>query len=211
MLENKPANWNDLYRNIQSEELTWHEPLPLISVRLITMLNLPKDAAIIDVGAGDSVLVKYLLALGFRNITVADFSIEGLAKTKRRLGELASWVKWYHGNILELTDCNKYDLWHDRATFQFLNNTGEQMMYIKTAYNALKSNGQIVLSEFGNDSPTLCYDFKVHKYAENRLNKLFGPLFKNTRVIYHNHITPANMLLPFIYYNFKKEQVPQIH
>ena len=204
MLQNTSSNWNDLYRNCQSEELTWFEPLPLVSVRLITKLNLPKDASIIDVGVGDSMLVKYLLALGFRDITVADFSSEGLTRSKKRLGELAPWVKWIHGDILELTDHNRYDLWHDRATFQFLNNAKEEIDYIRIAYNALKSNGHVILAEYTKDSPTLCHGFKVNRYSENRLNKLFGPLFKNTGAIFHKHITPANELLPFTYYSYKK-------
>ena len=204
MLKNNPSNWDALYQCIQTDELTWHEPLPLNSVKLITLLNLPKDASIIDVGAGGSMLVNYLLALGFRNITVADFSVEGLMRAKMQLGNLASQVKWIHANILELTGISQYDLWHDRATLQFFNDSKEQITYVKTAYKALKPNGHVILGQFAKEAPELCHEFIVQKFSENKFDKLFRSLFKKTDTIYHKHITPANGLLPFIYCSFRK-------
>ncbi len=204
MQENLPIVWDNLYRYTPEDELSWREPLPLTSIRMISMLDLPKDAAIIDVGAGDSRLAKYLLALNFKNITLLDFSAEALSRAKSQLGELASEVKWIHGNILDIKNQNSYDLWHDRATFSFFNEKEDQLAYVKTAYHALKPDGRLILGGFAKKGPGYCNGLPVQQYSENGLQKLFGPVFEKEKCSYHQHITPSNQLQPFIYCSFRK-------
>lgn len=204
MIKNTPESWDNIYQYTPVNELTWYEHLPLTSIRLIAALNLPKDAAIIDVGGGGSKLAKYLLALGYENITILDFSTEGIKKGRLELGELATMVKWIHADVLEFEKNNYYDLWHDRATFNFITNTQEQMQYIKSAYKALRNDGHIILGSFSNSGPSAYNDFAVKSYSAKTLSRLFGTLFENQGCIHHNHITPLNDLKPFIYCWFKK-------
>lgn len=209
MHENSPIYWDNIYRYSPQHELSWHEPIPITSVRLISMLDLPKDAAIIDIGAGDSKLAKYLLALEYRNITILDFSAEALAKGKQQLGDLAPKVKWVHGNVLEFVNANHYDLWHDRATFHYLTEPEDQVSYVKAAYNALKNSGHIILGTFTKKAPASSNGLAVQKHSESSINKLFGSLFKARGCTYHQHITPSNSLQPFIYCSYRKNNSHQ--
>lgn len=204
MQKNIPATWDYIYQYTPAQELSWHEYLPVTSIRLINKLNLPKDAAIIDVGGGDSKLAKYLLALGYENITILDFSTEAIKRGKQQLAELATKVTWVHTDVLYFEKENHYDLWHDRATFNFLTDSTEQLTYVRNAYKSLKKNGHVIIGSFSTGSPAFYNDLAVQNHSEDSLDKMFGSLFKNEGCIHRKHITPSNELLPFVYCRFKK-------
>lgn len=69
---------------------------------------------------GDSRLVDLLLEEGFTNITVLDIAEEGIRKAQTRLGGKASLVKWIVSDVRAFKPAQKFDVWHDRATFHFL-------------------------------------------------------------------------------------------
>ncbi|MBK8611768.1 MAG: class I SAM-dependent methyltransferase [Chitinophagaceae bacterium] len=62
-------------------------PFPETSVQFIKDLNIPKDAAIIDVGGGDSYLADVLLQEGYKDITVLDISAKAPQNARKRLGK----------------------------------------------------------------------------------------------------------------------------
>ena len=81
------SHWEKIYATKRQDEVSWYQPTPGISLDFIHELNIPKDAAIIDVGGGDSYLVDSLLAAGFTDITVLDISEAAINKAKQRLGK----------------------------------------------------------------------------------------------------------------------------
>nr|MCU0395367.1 SAM-dependent methyltransferase [Chitinophagaceae bacterium] len=78
MNTDRKAHWEQVYATRQHHELSWIQPVPETSLQLIRALQLPAQAAIIDVGGGDSLLVDHLLAEGFTDITVLDISAQSL-------------------------------------------------------------------------------------------------------------------------------------
>jgi hypothetical protein len=66
---NKKQHWENIYQNHQLKQVSWYEPIPETSLSIIKRFKLPKNAAIIDIGGGDSLLVDYLLLMGYNNIT----------------------------------------------------------------------------------------------------------------------------------------------
>ena len=68
------------------DELTWYEEIPMPSIRLLSKCQINKDESILDVGAGASTFIDYLLNQGFKNIIAADISEIALNKIKERLG-----------------------------------------------------------------------------------------------------------------------------
>ena len=60
-------HWENAYLRKPPDKLGWYEPRLATSFALITGCNLPKDAAIIDVG-GASTLVDDLLDEGYGSI-----------------------------------------------------------------------------------------------------------------------------------------------
>jgi trans-aconitate methyltransferase len=129
-MNNWKKHWDEVYETKPLSEVSWYEPVPETSLQLINKLNLPKDAAIIDIGGGDSLLVDYLLGQGYTDITVLDISDKAIERAKRRLSNKAEQVKWIVSDILQYKTQQKYDLWHDRATFHFLTNQQDCQTYI---------------------------------------------------------------------------------
>ena len=84
---NSKLHWEKVYSAGQTNELSWYQPTPEISLDFITGLNISKSDAVIDVGGGDSYLVDHLLKRGFTDITVLDISEAAVNRAKERLGE----------------------------------------------------------------------------------------------------------------------------
>ena len=83
------------------------------------------DAAILDVGGGASTLVDGLLDAGYGDVTVLDMAPEGLTRARERLAGRAALAKWIAADILMAAlPSGRFDLWHDRAVFHFLNQPG---------------------------------------------------------------------------------------
>ena len=87
-MSDRKQHWENVYHTKQLTEVSWYEPIPETSLNIIKLFKLPKDAAIIDIGGGDSLLVDYLLMLGYTNITVLDISLKAIERKKDWLRKL---------------------------------------------------------------------------------------------------------------------------
>lgn len=82
-------HWETVFTTKAASEVSWFQTFPKISVDFLEEANLPLQANIIDVGAGDSHLVDVLLERGYQNIYVLDISANALERAKKRLGDKA--------------------------------------------------------------------------------------------------------------------------
>ncbi|WP_311195995.1 class I SAM-dependent methyltransferase [Antarcticibacterium sp. 1MA-6-2] len=89
MTKNNKDHWEKIYKSKNIDEVSWYQEKPLVALDFIKSFKLKKEAAIIDIGGGDSLLADHLLAEGYKNITVLDISEEALEKAKERLGKKA--------------------------------------------------------------------------------------------------------------------------
>ena len=71
---NSKEHWDAVYASKSPEEVSWFQRQPARSLDLIRRVAPRRDAAIIDVGGGASMLVDALLASGYTNITVSDIA-----------------------------------------------------------------------------------------------------------------------------------------
>ena len=101
MTKSTKEHWNTIYQNKKSNEVSWFQHKPTLSLNLINNLSIEKTSSIIDVGGGDSLLVDYLLKSGYTNITVLDISDKAISKAKVRLGSKADKVNWIVSDILD--------------------------------------------------------------------------------------------------------------
>ena len=124
----RQKHWNKIYQEKDPDQFSWTEQIPEVSLEWIRKSDLPKSAAIIDVGGGESKLIDFLLKEGYTNLTVLDISEAAIQKTKKRLGKMAEKVNFIATDILQL-EPSAYDLWHDRATFHFLVSDQEIQQY----------------------------------------------------------------------------------
>lgn len=126
----RQEHWENVYQTKAEEEVSWFQERPTLSLGFIQASTIGKDAAIIDVGGGESRLVDALLDEGYTDVSVLDLAEKALAVTKTRLGPRASQVKWIAADVTAWEPERSYDLWHDRAAFHFLTEPADRAAYI---------------------------------------------------------------------------------
>ena len=201
---NKKQHWETVFTSKQMNEVSWYQQTPQDSINFIEQLELPKTAAIIDVGGGDSFFADYLVNKGYSNITVLDISSVAIERVKQRFGRKAAKVKWIVADVLEFADGIKYDCWHDRAAFHFFTKEDEVKSYLSIAQQHLNTNGKLILSTFSTDGPEKCSGLPVKQYDENLLSITLQKWFTKIKCITTNHITPFKTVQNFLFCSFKK-------
>jgi ubiquinone/menaquinone biosynthesis C-methylase UbiE len=207
MENTRKEHWEKIYATKQLNEVSWYQPTPETSLQFVKEFNLPKDAAIIDVGGGDSFLVDHLLDLGFTNVTVLDISEKAIERVKPRLGEKASQVKFIVADASAFRPVEHYDLWHDRAAFHFLTDEKEIDRYLHTVKQHLKPEGKLVIGTFSEEGPTKCSGIQIKQYSERTLSEKLEEFFHKIKCITVDHITPFNTVQNFLFCSFSKFQL----
>lgn len=204
MKENRKKYWEQVYLTKNPEELSWTQAVPKTSLDFINSFNLPKNAGIIDIGGGDSLLVDFLLLKGFQNITVLDISATALEKAKARLGEKSKLVKWIVTDILNFRPVEPYCVWHDRATFHFLTEENQIAAYLKITEEWVAR--YMVMGTFSDKGPGKCSGFPVKQYTETQLQNQLSNTFTKIKCINEEHITPFNTKQRFLFCSFNKTE-----
>lgn len=203
MENTKKDHWETVYQTKQANEVSWTQDIPQTSLDFIQSFNLPKTANIIDIGGGDSRLVDFLLKEGYENISVLDISSSALERAKARLGANAHKVKWIVSDITEFQPAEKFDVWHDRATFHFLTTPEQIKKYTEIANNAV--TGFLTIGTFSNNGPKKCSGLDIMQYQESELNDVFSPCFNKLICKTEDHITPFSTTQNFVFCSFKKK------
>lgn len=166
---NTKEHWENIYQTKQLNEVSWFQQKPETSLRFFETFSVPKNAKIIDVGGGDSYLVDNLLELGYQDVSVLDISKSALDRAKQRLGDKAKNVKWIEADAAHFQPIEKYDFWHDRATFHFLTEHEDIENYIRTANENIAVNGVLVIGTFSENGPKKCSGIDIKQYSETSL------------------------------------------
>ena len=201
-MPDKKAHWETVYSTKQPNEVSWTQEVPQTSLSFIHSFDLPKSARIIDVGGGDSKLVDYLVAEGYANVTVLDISEKALERAKMRLGLLAEKVTWINSDITEFEPKERYDIWHDRATFHFLTTPEQISKYLSIAGSSVTS--YMTIGTFSNNGPKKCSGLDITQYSEEQLQQTLAEYFSKIKCITEDHTTPFNTIQNFLFCSFKK-------
>ncbi len=199
----RKSHWDNIYSTKNLNEVSWYERTPRISLSFIKSANLSNDARIIDVGGGDSFLVDNLIEQGYTNVSVLDISGKAIQRAKNRLGEKANLVTWIESDINDFTPTDKYDLWHDRATFHFLTDQCEIDRYSKLVANSLSNSGHAVIGTFSKTGPLKCSGIAITQYSIEELSSQFG-LLSPIDQLEIQHGTPFDTMQDFVFCHFKK-------
>ncbi len=197
-------HWENIYTTKSLEDVSWYQPTPEISLEFIGTLQLNLDAAIIDVGGGDSFLVDYLLKAGYTNITVLDISAAAIDRAKNRLGERASQVNWIVEDINRFVPTQSYDLWHDRAAFHFLTHSENIKRYVSTVNEALNPFGSLIIGTFSENGPIKCSGIEITQYSQQSMVRTFADKFVKIECANVDHNTPFDTVQNFTFCRFKK-------
>jgi len=202
----KKQHWEKVYATKASDNVSWFQEHASQSLELIHSTGLGKDAAVIDVGGGASVLVDELMEEGYKDLTVLDLSASALDVAKQRLGNDANSIHWMVGDIInvELSQ-NRYDIWHDRAVFHFLTDPADRQAYVEQVMRAVRPKGHVIIATFAEDGPEKCSGLPVMRYRPETLHAEFGEAFQ---LVKHNkelHHTPFGTEQKFIYCYCRKD------
>lgn len=201
---NRKKHWEEIYTTKDLQDVSWYQMMPVTSLNLITSSNLPKDAAIIDIGGGDSFLVDHLLDLGYKDITVLDISQQAIDKAKKRLGERQTEVTWIVTDITDFTSQKRYDLWHDRAAFHFLTAQNDINTYASTLSQSIQENGTAIIGTFSKSGPKKCSGIDIKQYSQNEFEMVFGETFSTKGFINVDHLTPTKKEQNFNFITLEK-------
>ena len=186
----KREHWDNIYSTKTLQEVSWHQPIPKISLDFILSLVLAKDSPIIDVGGGDSFLVDFLLNEGYTDLTVLDISKVAIERAKIRLAKNANKINWIVSDIINFFPERKYSIWHDRAVFHFLRKDQEINYYLKSLNSGTATDGRLVLGTFAENGPIRCCALDVKRYSFNDLERKIGDQFHIEKMINSIHQTP---------------------
>ncbi len=197
---NQKAHWDKVYSTKPAEAVSWFAPHLETSLKLIHEASTNKDAAIIDIGGGESTLVDDLFIEGYRNLSVLDISQKAIDVAKGRMGQNANRIQWYCADITQanLPEAN-FDIWHDRAAFHFLTKQSDRDRYVERVKRSVKHGGYVIMATFGPEGPTQCSDLDVERYDTQELHDQFGDSFELLQSSTEIHQTPMGTTQQFLY------------
>ena len=197
---NKQQHWENVYRTKARDEVSWFREHLDTSLRMITNTGVGKDAAIIDVGGGNSTLVDDLLDHEFIDVSVLDISGKAISDSKKRLGKKAEKLNWIVADITSVDlPADHYDVWHDRAVFHFLTDTEDRRKYVELVMRSLKQGGHIIVASFGLEGPQKCSGLDVVRYSPETMHDEFGNSFDLVESVGETHNTPFGTTQDFVY------------
>ena len=199
----RKTHWEQVYENKPVDQVSWFQRDPRRSLELIEASGTAKDAPIIDVGAGASVLVDQLLLNGYTDLSVLDISKNALDISKRRLGNHATDVAWLVDDVTEFQPGRSFALWHDRAVFHFLTDPSQQAAYRSTLMRALASGGQAIIGTFAVDGPLRCSGLEIAQYDAARMQAVMGADFTLLQESRESHTTPAGSIQNFVWFRLR--------
>lgn len=197
------THWEKVYETRNPDQVSWTQDIPQTSINFIHSFGVSKTAKIIDIGAGDSKLVDFLLDEGYENITVLDISERALEKAKIRLKEKAEKVNWIRADITDVTLTNSFDVWHDRAAFHFLTTEEQIGKYLEAARKSV--TGYMAIGTFSTTGPEKCSGLQIKQYDERSLINQLNNGFKKIKCITEDHVTPFDTIQNFLFCSFKRQ------
>jgi SAM-dependent methyltransferase len=197
------THWQDVWTRKEAEEVSWYQGDPSPSLELIRAAGLRRDAAIIDVGGGASVLVDRLLEAGYVHVAVLDIAEAALRQAAERLGPLGDDVTWIEADVLEWRPVpGLFDLWHDRAVLHFLTDAGDRARYVAVMKAALGPGATVILGAFAPDGPATCSGLPVCRQDAASLGALLGREFHLAEERREDHVTPGGATQKFLWARF---------
>lgn len=200
---NLKSHWENIYTSKSEDQMSWYEEFPTVSLKYLEEKNLPKDAAIIDVGGGQSRLAEVLVDKGYTNVSVLDISEKAIENSKKRMGEKANKVNWIVSDITSFSTEKKFDFWHDRAVLHFLTSDEQVNDYLKKANEYISHTGYLTVGTFSESGPEKCSGIEIRQYSEKKMSDVFNPYFEKIYCEEKTHETPAMKVQNFIFCNFK--------
>lgn len=201
---NRKEHWSQVYQTKAPDDVSWYQTRPTTSLKLIEASSVAKDQGVIDVGAGASALVDFLLEAGFKRLGVLDISAAALQHARQRLGVRATSVEWFEADVTEFRPPHRFGLWHDRAVFHFLTDPVDRRKYVETVSRTLTPDGHVVIATFAIEGPVKCSGLDVARYDAPSLAAELGAGFQLREQVDEIHVTPWSTEQKFSFFRFTR-------
>ena len=202
-------HWERVYQNKEIDRLGWYEAKSEPSLQLIEKCNLPRDAAILHVGAGATTLLDDLLKIGFSKLIANDISSSALRELQLRLGkDQSKKVQWIVDDLtgpFELTSLGSVDLWHDRAVLHFFNDSLQQSAYFGLLRDLVKIEGFVIIAAFNLNGAPKCSGLPVHRYDASMLQEKLGEEFLLIETFDYTYTMPSGDTREYVYTLFQRK------
>lgn len=203
-MANKKEHWEKVYLTRQDNEVGWFQENPTTSLNLVQKYAKDKKGPIIDIGAGNSFLIKKLFELGFEDLTVLDISRAAIERSKSRFANLKNEISWIEKDVLSFTATGLFKVWHDRAVFHFLTRPKEISTYAEVAAANIEKDGYLILGTFSETGPVSCSGLPIVQYSAESFTKVFESNFRLIECFDDVHITPSGNAQNFIWVVFRR-------
>ena len=204
-MEGLQEHWEKVYTTKGRQDVSWTQLIPETSLRMIGRLMLPADAAVIDIGGGDSKLAACLIGQGYENISVLDISAAALERAKSDMGSQSANVKWFCADINHYVPHQRFALWHDRAAFHFLTEKSQIDNYISMVKNCVTD--YLIIATFSDIGPLRCSGLEVRRYDAGSLADLFAADFEMIESFAEDHQTPFGTFQNFTFCCFRRKNL----
>lgn len=205
MENTKKQHWETVFTTKAENEVSWYQKEPQTSIQLIQACKVPKDAKIIDIGGGDSYLIDSLLDLGYTNLYLLDISDAAIERAKIRLGDKAKNVTFIVSDSLHFQSDEKFDVWHDRASFHFFTDVNDIALYRKNVKTNTNQNAHFIIGTFSEEGPLKCSGLPITQYTVEKMEAVFGDDFELENCFTEDHQTPFETVQNFIFCSFRKK------
>lgn len=197
------AHWENVYATKDSEQVSWFEETPALSLELIAAAYEGRGG-VIDIGGGASRLAGALVDAGYAPVAVLDLSANALAVAKAVLGKRADAIEWIIADVTEWHPVNRYDVWHDRAAFHFLTEPAQKRAYAQVLSAALNLGGIAIIGTFAPDGPEKCSGLPVARHDAASIAAILGDGFDLLGERRHDHVTPGGSVQRFQFSTFRR-------
>jgi SAM-dependent methyltransferase len=201
---NRKAHWDRVYATKASDAVSWFQPEPALSLRLLVAAGMTPESRVIDIGGGESRLVDRLIERGLRHMFVLDVSAAALARARTRLGIQGERVTWIEADVTGEWEEPSVDIWHDRAVFHFLTEAEDRRRYLAHMRRAVRPGGAAVIATFALDGPDRCSGLPVVRYSPETLSTEIGREFRLSESLHEQHHTPSGTVQSFCYALFTR-------
>ena len=198
---NSKEHWDSIYQAKSEEEMSWTQPEPLMSLKLIG--EVCSSGRVIDVGGGTSLLAERLLDRGYK-VAVVDIAEAAIERSRKRLGAKADQIQWITADVTAGPGLETFDVWHDRAVFHFLSAPDDRAAYIRLLTQSVAVGGHAVIGSFALDGPEKCSGLEVRRYDRPILAVELGPQFALLKSESEIHVTPWGKPQSFQFSLFKR-------
>jgi SAM-dependent methyltransferase len=200
----RASHWDTIYARRGADDVSWYEATPTLSIRRVREAVAGGARSAVDIGGGASRLVDHLLTMGLDRIAVVDVSSQALEIARMRLGTEGDGVDWIVGDVVELDDVGRFDVWHDRAVFHFLTDAADRRRYVSLCERTLEPGGVAVMATFAPDGPETCSGLPVRRYDARELAEQCGTKFELLDDERYRHMTPGGVAQSFVYSTFRR-------